>query len=615
MLDRITLALRDAALRPATWNPDASTIDAVIASDAPVARRDAKGDFLEILDPAGADLSALTGASVLDGHRQDGIGSVIGTVESARVEGREIVARLRLSSRPELAPMVRDIADGIIRNLSVGYSVAEWRDGAADGKRTRTAVKWTPREVSFVAVPADRNAHTRSHDMTSTSAAGERPTINRAIRELAARAGVATTITDGLIDRSASIEDARAAILDDVIRRGSVTISPSASHASYDDPEFFRTAVADAMYARINPNYRPSDAARQYMGEALPTDIARLCLQRNGISTMGLGRDGLVTRGLESTSDYPAIMMNVLNKSLRVAYEAAPSGLKDVARPRTSLDFRPMQRIMLDSTAFQLQPIPETGEFKGSVMVDAAESFAVATYGGLFRISRKALVNDDLNAFGDVSRRLGIASAQFEAQTLADLLLQNAGLGPAMKDDGRPLFDPAHGNVAATGAAPAVDTLSDARLAMRLQRGKSPDGGTTPGGLISVVPSILVVGADLETTGEKLIAEIRPVTVDTVNPFSKLTRLVVEPRLPPLGWYVVADPGEIDGLEYAYLASAPGPQLEMRLGFEVDGLQVRVRLDFGAGFVDFRGWYRNAGSASAAAEAPARRASHTARAS
>jgi phage head maturation protease len=585
MLDRLSLTMRDAMARPSSWDAKARTIEAVIASNAPVSRRDAQGEFLEILDPAGADLSALRGASVLDGHDQSGVASVIGVVEDARVEAGEIIARLRLSSRPELDPVVRDIGDGVIRHLSVGYSVEAWTDGTQAGKRSRTATKWTPREVSFVAVPADRNAHTRSTTMTTTTT--DRPAINRSIRELAQRAGVATTITNDLIDRQATIDEARAAILDDIVRRGSISIMPTRDHQTFDDPEFFRTTVADGLYVRIDPKSKPSEAARQYVGMSL-VEIGRVVLQRNGVNVTGLGPDGIVTRALESTSDYPAIMANVLNKSLRVAYEAAPSGLKDVARQTSAVDFRAKMRIMLDSTGFKLEAVPETGEFKHGSMVDASESYSVSTFGKIFGITRKVIVNDDLDAFGDISRRLGIAAAQFEAQTLADLLLANAGLGPVMQDDSKTLFHADHGNLASTGAAPSVDTLSAARQAMRLQTGKG-------GGLISVTPRALVVGADLETAGEKLIAEIRPVVVDEVNPFSKLQRLVVEPRLPAKAWYMVADAAEIDGLEYCYLASSPGPQLETRLGFEVDGLQVRVRLDFGGGFVDWRGWYYNPG--------------------
>ena len=68
---------------------------------------------------------------------------------------------------------------------------------------------------------------------------------------------------------------------------------------------------------------------------------------------------------------------------------------------------------------------------------------------------------------------------------------------------------------------------------------------------------------------------------------------IVEPRLPAFGWYLTD--GDADGIEYSYLASSPGPQLESRLGFEVDSLQTRVRLDWGMGSIDFRGWFFNAG--------------------
>ena len=49
-------------------------------------------------------------------------------------------------------------------------------------------------------------------------------------------------------------------------------------------------------------------------------------------------------------------------------------------------------------------------------------------------------------------------------------------------------------------------------------------------------------------------------------------------------------------LEYAYLASAPGPQMSSREGWDVLGMEFRVVLDFGAGAVDWRGAYRNPGA-------------------
>jgi hypothetical protein len=346
MLDKPTTTyVREAAARPTSWNAATQTIEAVIATATPVVRRDDMGEFMEVLELEGADLSA--GANVLDGHQQ-GVSSIIGVIDDARHEGNEIIARMRMSSRPELASVVRDISEGVIRNVSVGYSVAEWKTTRVDGKRIKTATRWVPREVSFVSVPADRNAHTRSDPMN------ERVTINRQIRELAQRAGAASSVADDLIDQQASIDEARSAILDEILTRGNVSIRPA---RSTDDPTFFRDAVSDALCYRIDPNRKPKNqAAAQYIGLTIP-EVGRLCLQREGFNTTGLTADALVTRALNTTSDFPYLMQDALNKTLRVAYEAAPSGLKKVARETSVADFRTEHRIMLDSTGFTLEQI------------------------------------------------------------------------------------------------------------------------------------------------------------------------------------------------------------------------------------------------------------------
>jgi hypothetical protein len=576
----VDLTRRDAIARPTTFNATARTIDAVIATNAPVQRRDAQGFFNEILDVAGADLEALRGAPVLNSHSQGGLDSVIGAVDSARVEGSEIIATLRMSSRPEVAGIIEDISAGILRSLSVGYEVQTWADGTANGTRTRTAVKWKPREVSFVAVSADPNARTRESG---------RATINRQIRELATRAGC-TEIADDLIDRSVSIEEARSAMLDNMLTRGRVSIVPSRhNNETLENPEVFHTTVGEALYARISPAYRPSVAAQQFVGQRID-EVARVCLNRAGVSTMGMNSSALITRALNTTSDFANILSNVVGRTMRAAYDVAPSGIKKCGRQTTAQDFRAKTRIMLDSSGFLLTPVNEHGEFSTGQMIDSAESYAVTTFGKIFGITRQALVNDDIGAFTDLSRRLGQAAAVFENQFLVNLLTAADGLGPLMQETNRNLFDESHGNVAASGAdGPPTDvSLTAARLAMRQQTGPG-------GGLINVVPWALMVPPELETVGEKLLAEIHPVVIGGVNVWSYL-QLITEPRLTnPLRWYLLADPSLIDGLEYAYLAGAQGPQVFTDPGFEIDGVRIKVRLDYGAGFIKSRGWYSNAG--------------------
>jgi hypothetical protein len=316
-------------------------------------------------------------------------------------------------------------------------------------------------------------------------------------------------------------------------------------------------------------------------------DLARECLRRMGVNITGLGGPELVTRALHTTSDFPLILANTVGRTLRQAYTAAPSGIRALGRQTTAADFRTKHRLILDSTGVTLEKVNEHGEFKSGTMAEGEETYKVDTFGKIFGITRQALVNDDLGAFSDLARRLGQASAAFEAQFLVDLLTAQSGTGPDMKDT-NPLFHSTHGNVSTTGAVPSETTLSAARLAMRKQTGLG-------GGLIDVTPFAVLIPSDLETTTEKLLTAIQAVTTDEVNPFAQL-RLIVEPRLTDAyRWYVVANPANADGLEYAYLAGGEGPQVESQAGFRVDGVEIRVRLDYGAGFIEHRSWYSNAG--------------------
>jgi hypothetical protein len=200
------------------------------------------------------------------------------------------------------------------------------------------------------------------------------------------------------------------------------------------------------------------------------------------------------------------------------------------------------------------------------------------------------IVNDDLGAFSDLARRMGQGAAETEARLLVELVEANSGNGPKLSDN-KPLFHADHGNKAGSGAAISDTTLSAARLALRTQKGIEDR-------IIRVTPKYLLVPPALETEAERWLASVAAAKAADVNPFAGSLTMVVEPRLSSASrWYVTADPAEIDGLEFAYLSGAEGPQVESKSGWDVDGVEIRVILDFGAGFVDHRGWYANAGAA------------------
>jgi hypothetical protein len=276
---------------------------------------------------------------------------------------------------------------------------------------------------------------------------------------------------------------------------------------------------------------------------------------------------------------------------LMQAYNAAQSPLKQIARERTSPDFRLNSRLRLGEAPKLLQVL-ESGEIKSGSRAEAAESYKLYTYARIFSITRQALINDDLSAFADFTSAYGQAAASLEAQVLIDLLYGAAGVGPTM-EDAAPLFDATHGNLAGSGAAIGDVTLTAARLALRTTTGL--DGST----IIETMPKYLLTPAAIETTAQKALAAIYPATTSNANVFTNALTLLTDPRLDQKSltrWWLFGDPSAAPVLEYSYLAGAPGPQVTTRLGWDVLGQEFRCVLDFGAGAIGYRGAFSNPGA-------------------
>lgn len=115
------------------------------------------GEYLEILDhsPGSIRLERFRNAAPLlkDHDRR----TQIGVVESVEIRERRLVVAVKLGSSELAESEARDIADGIRRNVSIGYvthklELVEKRDS---GPSVYRATDWEPIEVSTVAIPAD----------------------------------------------------------------------------------------------------------------------------------------------------------------------------------------------------------------------------------------------------------------------------------------------------------------------------------------------------------------------------------------------------------------------------------------------------------------------------
>ncbi|WP_198586153.1 prohead protease/major capsid protein fusion protein [Roseovarius salinarum] len=579
-----TLHIRRATPRPETLDREARTVEAVIATTNPVPSRDRRGPVLEVLDPAGFDAADAAGLPVLDNHRKVSVRDTIGTVASARWDGTELVGLLRLSAADDVGPILTRIEDGTLRGVSAGFTVRRWAERTEGDQRIKTAVAWVLREVTLTTTPADPAATIRSsskektmNDTTTTTPAPDEAERQRRqdIRALVRSAGLPGETADDMIDRGADLTEAKAAVYDEMRSRSRPTIRVHGE--SGEDPTVIRRRQADALSARM-AGTAPPDDAKEFTALGL-RDLARECVERAGTSTRMMGDDERIRAAL-TTSDFPEVVSNAMNKVAAQAYEIAQSPLKQVARQRNLSDFKEAKTVRLGN-AGQLQELSEDGEITHTSRAEAAEAMSLRTYARQITVSRALMVNDDLGLMGDMTAEFGRAAAQTEAALLAAQITDNLNMA-----DGTPVFDSGRGNVEGSNTALEVAGLTTARQAMR---GRTALDGATP---IAAVPRYVLVAPDLETQAEQVLAQIQPTTADDVNPFGGRLELLVEPRLPSGAWYVFADPARLPSLQYAYLASAPGVQIQRAESWDTLGLKFRAWLDFGAGWVDWRGVHK-----------------------
>ncbi|XWN29953.1 MAG: Mu-like prophage major head subunit gpT family protein [Devosia sp.] len=358
-----------------------------------------------------------------------------------------------------------------------------------------------------------------------------------------------------------------------------------------EETETRRNAVINSLLNRYSATLFPlEDAAREYRGLTL-VDLAREMLEDIGERTRGYSRGQIAERALHSTSDFPEILAAVTNKTLRQAYDAYPRTFPVFCRQVLATDFKSMRRIQLGE-APQLLEVNESGEFKRGTLGEAKESYRIKTYGRVVSITRQTLVNDDLDAFTRMPAMYGNSIAQLESDIVWGVITDNAAMG-----DGTALFHASHKNLANPASALDAGPIAEGRAKMRTQTGI--DKKT----VLNIRPTFLIVPAALENKADQILAQ-NMVPTETGKVVSQSIRSltpIVEPRLDAASetaWYLAASPQQIDTIEYAYLEGQQGAYIETRQGFDVDGVDIKCRLDFGAKAIDWRGFYKNAGSGS-----------------
>lgn len=581
-------------------------------------------------------------APLLDSHNRSGVEAVIGRVEKAWLAAGEVRARLRFSKRPEVDGIWADVVDGILGALSVGVVLHEMEElpkskGADADMRHFKATRWEIQEVSVVSVGADPAARiglaegaehpcrvTLLHDgglhmrkrKTCPSCSEKLPETEEQLetcpsceadldeaaaqREEMAREGEAHRLAAhfglGEVVAQRWINDNLDA--DEMIRLGSAERARRAPRTEahlgfgddFDSPGSRLEAMAEAFAQRAR-GAEVKGPAQRYAQTTVPEaalEVLRLRGQRGlpDVRTYG-GRQRVVEMALHTTSDFPQILGNTVNRLLLPAYESQQPTFRLIAARRPFIDFRAVSVVRAGDFPAPLQ-VNEHGEFKYGTMGESAETAVLLSYGRIFGITRQALVNDDLGAFSDLATKAAIRTADFlNARFFELLILAGAGLGPAMSD-ALTVYHATHANV--TGAGALDNTrLGSARNLMMNQQSIDGIKLNVGGRFVLVSPASL-------TLAETFLAQIAPAQASNVNPFAGVLTALGDANLTGTRFYVLGDPARGSNYFYGGLAGQEGPRIDSRPGWEIDGVEIRLAIDQGFGVHDYRYGVSGAGA-------------------
>lgn len=323
--------------------------------------------------------------------------------------------------------------------------------------------------------------------------------------------------------------------------------------------------------------------------------LAERSLIQAGVNTRGMDREQ-IARGVlavQTTSDFPVLLENVLHRVLVGAYNLQQFTWTRFCATGTLSDYRPHSRYHLSSFS-DLKPVNEAGEYENGVLGDGeVETIKGARKGRILQITPEVLVNDDLGAFVRITTALGQAAGRTIEKDVYDVLKQNSGLGPVMKD-GHTLFHAEHGNIA-PGAAVSVDAFDAMRQLMALQM--------DPGGNDYLDISLSRFLGTVAMHGRANLVNNSEYDPDVTGKFqvnntsrATFSDIITSPRLGTgKGWYGFADPNVEPVIEVAFLNGVQTPVLEQETNFRTDGLSWKVVHKYGVGAVGWRGAAYNPG--------------------
>jgi len=281
-----------------------------------------------------------------------------------------------------------------------------------------------------------------------------------------------------------------------------------------------------------------------------------------------------------TTSDFPVLFGGVLDRQMLALYQAAMPGWRSYVPTGTLADFRVADYHKVQGNQQLLERVNEKAEYPETPMAEARYHRQVFKRGRKFDISWEAVINDAMDAFGDIATRF--ANAALYTEGMAASSIYAAAGGPSAALFGAPIADVDGQNVTNAGVLPL--TIANLEITMQLMSMQTDVQGRPLGirGVHLVVPPMLEFTArQILTSALKSwipdAAAAASIPVPTANVISQMgLQLHIDPNLPIITgvlpnstWYLFADKAQGKYGQLDFLRGHETPEICMKASNKV----------------------------------------------
>lgn len=265
-----------------------------------------------------------------------------------------------------------------------------------------------------------------------------------------------------------------------------------------------------------------------------------------------------------------------------------------ISNKRNAKDFRTLEAVRIAYFGDLPDITPETIDYPDlGTLSDEEVTYALNQKGGTITITRKMIINDDMDAVNKIVNRLPRAARRTLAKRIWNKFISNA----TYKGDAAAIFHASHNNLGS--AALSVTSLVAAKKAMANQTELGSNEK------LMLRPVTLAIPTDLWDVAVKINrTQGDPGTANFGNPMYQFfgaddSGIFECPFMTDVtDWMLFADPREVEIIEVAFLNGQEEPEMFVANNpavgqfFVADKIQYKVRHEYEAEATDFRGGYK-----------------------